>query len=75
MFCGGFHQKDLKFHTLMVFFGKKLLQSCIFHQNFFTEARIYQKSAAGKSAAHFTLVPGLICQWLISSLFTLVTLI
>jgi len=33
----------------MVFFGKGLLQSCIFHQNIFTEARIHQKSAAGKS--------------------------
>jgi len=33
MFCGPFHQKDLKFHTLMVFFRKRLLQSCIFHQN------------------------------------------
>jgi len=56
MFCGTFHQKDLKFHTLMVFFEKKLLQSCIFHQNIFTEARIHQKSAAGKSTAHFTSV-------------------
>jgi len=40
----------------MVFFGKILVQSCIFQQNIFTEARIHQKSAAGKSAAHFTLV-------------------
>jgi len=55
-FCGGFHQKDLKVHTFMVFFGKMLLQCCILHKNFSTEARIHQKSAVGKSADRFTLV-------------------
>jgi len=55
-FCGGFHQKDLKFHTFMVFFGKMLLQSCILHQKISTEARIHQKSAVGESADSFTLV-------------------
>jgi len=38
----------------MSFVGKRLLQSCIFHQNIFTEARIHQESAA-----HFILVPRL----------------
>jgi len=48
-FGGGFHKEDVKFHDLMVFIGKSLLQSCIFHKNVFTEAYIHQKSAA-----HFT---------------------
>jgi len=54
IFCGGFHQKDLKFHTFMVFFEQILLQSCILHKDISTEARIHQKSDA-----HFTLV----CWW------------
>jgi len=57
IFLWWFYQKGSKFYTSMIFFGEMLLQSCIFqNQNIFTEARIHQKNAAGKSAAHFTLV-------------------
>jgi len=56
IFCGGFYQKDLKFHTFTVFVGKMLLQKLYFPQTISTEARIHQKSAAWKCAAHFTVV-------------------
>ena len=48
MFCGAFHQKDLNFHTLMVFFGENLLWSCSFHQNIFPKLASTRKVRLGK---------------------------